>query len=132
MATKCEICIMNMFKYTCPRCNLKSCSLECCRQHKLNTGCNGQRDKTKFIKKEEFNEIELLNDYKFLEEQANIIDAAHRQANQLDQKINSNTTTYSGFFENLRKFVSNEFDINLRLMVKIFTTFQILFNNNFL
>ena len=116
MSTKCEICVVNLHKYTCPRCSLKSCSLDCCRKHKLDTGCTGQRDKTKFIKKDEFNEMELLNDYKFLEEQYNMIDAAQRTAQQLDTVDPIQTTVHTGFFENLRKFVAAELKINLKLM----------------
>ncbi len=79
-ASKCQICTINQFKYTCPRCSTRTCSLPCCRQHKQDTGCTGQRDKTKFLKKEEFTELDLLSDYKFLEESSNLIDAAQRQA----------------------------------------------------
>ncbi len=76
----CHICKKNQFKYTCPGCSIKTCSLPCCRLHKQGTGCTGQRDKTKYLKKEEFTELDLLSDYKFLEESSNLIDAAQRQA----------------------------------------------------
>lgn len=115
-SVKCEICNEVKFKYTCPRCAKKTCSLTCCRKHKEETGCTGQRDKTKFIKKEEFDDLAFLSDYKFLEESSNIIDAAQRQAAQLDSNQAPNSTSYSGFFDNLRKFVHSEFKITLNLM----------------
>ncbi len=79
MSLKCEVCEKNPHKYKCPRCCYKTCSLECCNKHKETMKCSGQRDKTKFLNKEEFNEIVLFNDYRFLEESSNIIDAAQRQ-----------------------------------------------------
>ena len=30
----CEVCRQNPFKYTCPGCNKRTCSLECVRRHK--------------------------------------------------------------------------------------------------
>ncbi|RYH17776.1 hypothetical protein EON65_28195 [archaeon] len=30
----CEICKITERKYKCPRCEMSTCSLECCRQHK--------------------------------------------------------------------------------------------------
>lgn len=79
MSLKCEICENNPHKYKCPRCSYKTCSLVCCNKHKETMNCTGMRDKTKFLKKDEFNEMALLSDYRFLEESSNIIDAAHRQ-----------------------------------------------------
>lgn len=113
---KCEICKEIASKYTCPGCSQKTCSLVCCRKHKEITGCSGQRDKTKFLKKEEFDDLAFLSDYKFLEESSNIIDAAQRQAAQLDTCQLPNSTSYHGFFDNLRKFVHSEFNITLNLM----------------
>lgn len=107
---------MNAFKYTCPRCAVKTCSLICCRKHKEETECNGQRDKTKFLKKEAFTDLDLLSDYRFLEESSNVIDAAHRQATILDRNPMPYSTAYNGFYDNLRKFVSAEFNITLNLM----------------
>ncbi len=80
MSVKCETCAVNPFKYTCPGCLIKTCSLPCVRQHKEATGCTGQRDKTKFVRKDEFTELDFLNDYKFLEQSSQIIDSAKRQA----------------------------------------------------
>ena len=43
-------------KYTCPSCNVKSCSLQCINRHKLETKCTGKR-------KIEFVEKRLLKDH---------------------------------------------------------------------
>lgn len=65
---KCEVCNFNVAKYTCPKCEVKTCSLPCIRIHKKELDCNGIRDKTKFIAKREMTENDLMGDYTFLEE----------------------------------------------------------------
>jgi hypothetical protein len=135
---KCEICNINDHKYKCPRCryffylkyiiifsnssfknlsffifSLKTCSLQCCNQHKSNFGCDGQRDKTKFVNKTEFDEQTILSDYKFLEEQARIIDLHQRGVYEKEQ---ANVKTTNSMQENLRKFVNTQFGIDLKLM----------------
>jgi hypothetical protein len=109
---KCEICINKIHKYKCPRCDMKTCSLECCRKHKENMNCSGIRHKAKFIKREEFNEASLLSDYKYLEENNLLIDSLQR--NNVNQEENARQTF--GSYENLRKFLHKSFNINLRLM----------------
>lgn len=92
---------------------MKTCSLACCNKHKQDTQCNGQRDRTKYINKEEFTDLDLLSDYRFLEEQAQLVDTSHRSLSSLEATTLKST---SGFFENLRKFLYSEFNICLRLM----------------
>ena len=126
----CEICHKIKSIYKCPGCNIKTCSLVCCRAHKQNTGCTGQRDKTKFVSKEEFSENLLMNDYRFLEEHSRIIDA-YQRASELGEEhiLNGKTLTstnlendpsknlqFYGTYENLRKFVHKQSNICLKLM----------------
>ena len=35
----CDVCSEGPRKYCCPRCGIKTCSLQCCVQHKQATGC---------------------------------------------------------------------------------------------
>ena len=58
---RCEVCQDSPFKYRCPRCSVKSCSLPCVKQHKLISGCNGQRDKTAFVPLVDFTDLNLLS-----------------------------------------------------------------------
>ena len=119
-STKCEICLTNEHKYKCPRCATKTCSLLCCKTHKANTGCTGERDKTKYLSKEEFDEQTLLSDYKYLEEQTRLIDSFQRSIEQKDSPLNADGSASKsapqGAFENMRKFVKSQFNINLKLM----------------
>eukprot|EP00985_Skeletonema_marinoi_P015667 scaffold8147_cov128-Skeletonema_marinoi.AAC.4 len=70
----CQVCNEEIAIYCCPRCHMRTCSLECCRKHKTkdeSTGelvCNGQRDRTKFCSLKGFTDAQLASDYHFLED----------------------------------------------------------------
>ncbi|NXH32580.1 BCD1 protein, partial [Myiagra hebetior] len=74
----CETCSKEEAKYRCPRCMKYSCSLLCVKKHKLALSCNGVRDKTAFISVNEFTDLNLLSDYRFLEDVGRTADAAAR------------------------------------------------------
>ncbi|XP_020290607.1 box C/D snoRNA protein 1 [Pseudomyrmex gracilis] len=63
----CEVCGAEA-KYTCPKCEVKTCSLTCVDIHKKELECNGIRNKVKYVPLNEFTDLDLLNDYRFLEE----------------------------------------------------------------
>ena len=58
----CQICGQNEAKYTCPQCGVKSCSLNCVKKHKLDSGCSGIRPKTEFVPLEKMDGSVLLKD----------------------------------------------------------------------
>lgn len=62
----CEVCGSNAFKYKCPACNTRSCSLECVKKHKVTNNCTGVVDLTAYLRKNEISEIEVNRDYNFL------------------------------------------------------------------
>jgi len=64
--------------YQCPRCFHLTCSLACCRAHKVRLGCNGKRDKTKFLPVSQMNDRTLQSDYHFLEDIVGTVDAGQR------------------------------------------------------
>ena len=65
-------------KYCCPRCEVRTCSLECSKNHKIKLSCNGLADKTQFVKLSEFDNLKLVSDYKFLEQIKESIESSHR------------------------------------------------------
>ncbi|XP_035430430.2 box C/D snoRNA protein 1 [Spodoptera frugiperda] len=69
----CEVCGKNQAKYTCPKCEVKTCCLECVRIHKKELECDGIRDRTKFIRIKDFTDTDLLSDYRLLEECARFV-----------------------------------------------------------
>ncbi|XP_016369493.1 box C/D snoRNA protein 1-like isoform X2 [Sinocyclocheilus rhinocerous] len=76
--SSCDVCETKEAKYRCPSCRKHTCSLACVKQHKMVSGCCGVRDKTAFIPLAEFNEINLLNDYRILEDTARLTQQSNR------------------------------------------------------
>ncbi|KAE8609356.1 hypothetical protein XENTR_v10011785 [Xenopus tropicalis] len=74
----CEICGGEEAKYKCPRCMKYSCSLPCVKKHKTEVNCSGLRDKAAFVPMSKFNEINLLSDYRFLEDTSRLVDCGAR------------------------------------------------------
>lgn len=72
---KCEVCNFKWAKYTCPKCEVKTCQLECIRIHKKELNCDGIRDKTKYIPLKQITESDLMSDYVFLESCTNYTSA---------------------------------------------------------
>ncbi|KAM6217082.1 box C/D snoRNA protein 1 [Rhynchocyon petersi] len=76
--SRCETCGIEEAKYRCPRCMRYSCSLPCVKKHKAEMTCNGVRDKTAFVSIQQFTEMNLLSDYRFLEDVARTADFISR------------------------------------------------------
>ncbi|XP_054273306.1 box C/D snoRNA protein 1 [Macrosteles quadrilineatus] len=74
----CEVCGKNKAKYTCPRCEVRTCCLDCVKIHKKELECNGIRDRVKFKTLKNFSNIDLLNDYRFLEETARLVSRSEK------------------------------------------------------
>lgn len=74
----CDSCSVAESKYRCPRCEVTSCSLECVQSHKSRTKCSGTRDKTKYIATNKFTDLDLLSDYRLLEEIGRVVDICER------------------------------------------------------
>ncbi|EFN53290.1 hypothetical protein CHLNCDRAFT_11283, partial [Chlorella variabilis] len=75
---QCQVCRKQAAKYCCPRCQHRTCSLECVQAHKDASGCTGKRDRTAFVGRGEFDERTFLSDYRFLEEVQLADDVAKR------------------------------------------------------
>ncbi|KAK1424911.1 hypothetical protein QVD17_20252 [Tagetes erecta] len=76
----CNECNTNEFKYKCPGCSARSCSLPCVKAHKQRTGCTGKRQQlTEFVPLSKFDDNLLLSDYNMLEDVKRIADSAKRR-----------------------------------------------------
>eukprot|EP01025_Chloroclados_australasicus_P068508 TRINITY_DN9517_c0_g1_i1.p3 TRINITY_DN9517_c0_g1~~TRINITY_DN9517_c0_g1_i1.p3 ORF type:complete len:300 (+),score=24.66 TRINITY_DN9517_c0_g1_i1:134-901(+) len=85
----CEICQQKTWKYKCPRCSLKTCSLDCVNKHKTETQCSGKRKRTEFVPMDKFDDNLLIKDYKLLQE---IIETKERaQKRQKGNKFQRST-----------------------------------------
>ncbi|PSC72977.1 box C D snoRNA 1 [Micractinium conductrix] len=74
----CQECWQSAAKYTCPRCERRTCSLACVKAHKEASGCSGKRDRTGFVGRASFDERTFFSDYRFLEEVQLAEDVAKR------------------------------------------------------
>ncbi|XP_034841542.1 box C/D snoRNA protein 1 [Maniola hyperantus] len=74
----CEVCGSKEAVYTCPKCEVRTCCLDCVRIHKKELECTGVRDRTKFIYMKDFTDTDLLSDYRLLEECARFVYAVKR------------------------------------------------------
>ncbi|KAM8805774.1 box C/D snoRNA protein 1 [Eudromia elegans] len=110
---RCEACGEEEAKYRCPRCMKYSCSLLCVKKHKLALNCNGIRDKTAFVAVNEFTDLNLLSDYRFLEDVGRTADAAAR-----DVSVHRPTTNK---FINYLRNRARRHNINLKTLPIGFT-----------
>uniref|UniRef100_A0A669QZ62 Box C/D snoRNA protein 1 n=2 Tax=Phasianus colchicus TaxID=9054 RepID=A0A669QZ62_PHACC len=110
---RCETCGEEEAKYRCPRCMKYSCSLLCVKKHKLALSCNGVRDKTAFVSVTEFTDLNLLSDYRFLEDVGRAADAAAR-----DLSVHRPTTNK---FINYLRNRARRHNINLKTLPIGFT-----------
>ncbi|KAL1599751.1 Box C/D snoRNA accumulation [Paraconiothyrium brasiliense] len=63
----CSICNTQQFKYRCPGCSARTCSLPCYKRHQQWAQCDGKRDPTKFVKKSQLaTPAGIDHDYNFL------------------------------------------------------------------
>lgn len=83
----CEVCNAVEAKYTCPKCEVKTCSLNCSTIHKKELECDGVRDKTKYIPKSKMTTMDYESDYRFLEECTRFV--ATRQRDPIKQTTNT-------------------------------------------
>jgi len=74
----CGACENTRAKYRCPKCKFTSCSLKCVKTHKLESGCDGIRNKTSYIPKDRIAELDVLSDYRLLESTSRCIDSYSR------------------------------------------------------
>ena len=67
LTTLCSICHIVTPKYTCPRCQIRTCSLACIRKHKSWSECSGERDPTVYVPKKKLRTAAGIDhDYNFL------------------------------------------------------------------
>ncbi|KAI9311696.1 hypothetical protein BX666DRAFT_1994556 [Dichotomocladium elegans] len=64
----CQVCNTQVSKYTCPRCQMRTCSVACVKQHKQDNNCSGERSKTHFVARDQYNYSTMMSDYVYLED----------------------------------------------------------------
>lgn len=67
LSALCPYCNANIPIYTCPRCYARTCSVSCCKKHKLYRQCNGERDPAAFVRRSKLMTESAVNrDFNFL------------------------------------------------------------------
>src|SRR5271170_7219799 len=66
LTTLCPVCYISPPKYRCPRCFMRTCSLECSQTHKLRASCSGIRDPAKYVPKRHIQSSTIDMDFNFL------------------------------------------------------------------
>jgi hypothetical protein len=90
----CAMCQIRPRQYKCPRCDVLTCSLDCCKRHKIESQCTGRRDRTAFVGIQNFDENHLRSDFHFLEDVLQTKDSAtrtlHRNYGKYGQRLCTN------------------------------------------
>ncbi|GAB7346915.1 hypothetical protein MBLNU459_g1985t1 [Dothideomycetes sp. NU459] len=67
LTSLCSVCFTDTPKYVCPRDKVRTCSLACYKRHQQRASCNGQRDPTAYVKKNELTTAAGIDhDFNFL------------------------------------------------------------------
>lgn len=113
----CEVCDDRPALYTCPKCEVKTCCLNCLTIHKKELDCNGIRDKTKFIPIKSMTEMDFMSDYTFLEECTRYV------SNRKSDKLKMHTRYNKNLPNNLYRLRSAALErkIALRFLLRLFT-----------
>ena len=64
----------NPSKYKCPRCAVRSCSLPCVQRHKAEADCDGVRDRVSYLPINNFSDMDVVSDFRLLEEVTQQVD----------------------------------------------------------
>ncbi|XP_027027038.1 box C/D snoRNA protein 1 isoform X2 [Tachysurus fulvidraco] len=112
--SSCDVCDVQEAKYCCPGCLKCSCSLSCVKQHKLQSGCSGVRDRTAFIPLSRFGDLHMLSDYRFLEETGRVAERPNR-----DTMLHTRTRHSYGAMLLLRNAKAAK--VNLKILPKSFS-----------
>jgi hypothetical protein len=78
----CQVCGKEERKYKCPRCSLFSCSLACCKKHKVEQSCSGKREQSSYQSLKQLKDSDLRRDFHFLENVLSKKDSAKRTLSQ--------------------------------------------------
>ncbi|XP_019533845.3 box C/D snoRNA protein 1 [Aedes albopictus] len=128
----CEVCNAIQAKYTCPKCEVKSCCLKCVNIHKKELGCDGIRDRTKYIPMKKMTQMDMMSDYAFLEECSRFVDDRKRDKIKRFTRYNKSLppslfrlrcaarergTTLKFLLQNFTKHQRNNSQLNFKTLV---------------
>lgn len=110
----CCICHSAEWRYRCPRCSTKTCSLPCVTKHKQRASCNGKRDPAAYQKKNQLQtEAGIDHDFNFLTGVERAFDKADHDAKTRGISLGGKPASYPKHsHQNVeRALVESEVDI---------------------
>jgi hypothetical protein len=109
----CDICKTTDFKYKCPKCLTKTCSLKCINHHKQNLKCDGKKDKFSSKKIKELDEKDMYRDMKYMTEMINDYNRSSKKLYNIDS--NEEIRLKEKKQKNLKKLAKKFRNMNLEL-----------------
>lgn len=109
---KCEVCNQAEHKYKCPNCSMKTCSLQCCKQHKIEKSCDGKYHYEKFIRASEMDEKLLRKDLTYLHDML-------QESEKTKKKLSTLKTQEQLRFKLLKIYSQKLHDIKLKIAPQI-------------
>lgn len=109
----CQLCKINESKYVCPRCQYKTCSVQCVKEHKKKFYCSGLKDKYKKVNgQKDFTEKAFYRDINYLSSTISDINTSNKKvfslfennANHKDEEKKQASKTQRNFKRILKKF----------------------------
>lgn len=110
-------------KYKCPKCEVRSCSVTCVRKHKLDNDCDGVRDKVKYLSLNRFTDMDVVNDYRLLEEVTTTVDKCKRDKLKRSTRQGTETTVAPRLNKHLHRLQSmaRQRKVTLKILPPHFT-----------
>jgi hypothetical protein len=119
---KCDICSLQEFKYKCPSCLKKSCSLNCVNSHKKRYNCDGKRPRFSRKGLKQFEEKDLYKDLRFMTEMYNDTNRTTKKLFELSDAENKRLKEKKQ--KNFRKLCKKFRNVNLELCPTVLTRFN--------
>ena len=106
----CEICKKEAYKYNCPKCKIKTCSVKCVKAHKKKYGCDGEKDKFKLVSKQsDYSEQVFYRDVNFLNNAIKDINISNKKIYNLTEDTD---TSQNKIFKTFKRILKKFRDIN--------------------
>jgi len=75
---------MVLYKYTCPKCKIKSCGVTCLNRHKKNNNCSGVADLFVSLTRKHIEESDVQKDYLFVKDMLSNADKVKKTLSGVD------------------------------------------------
>ena len=110
---KCEMCKEKEFKYTCPRCLIKTCSVNCVKAHKNKFTCTGLKDKFKAnTNLKEYKDADFFRDIRYINDTINSINSSNKAVFEMNNEEQLYEKDFAKQHRNLKRIAKKFNGIN--------------------